>query len=65
MIHFKFKHIIALFGTGALALASLSAINEVRADQGGVSFWIPGFFGSLAARAIATGMVADGRLLSH
>jgi hypothetical protein len=40
MIHFKFKHIIALFGTGALALASLPAINEVRADQGGVSFYV-------------------------
>jgi hypothetical protein len=49
MLQFKFKHIVALFGTGTLALASLSAINEVRADEGGVSFWIPGLFGSLAA----------------
>jgi hypothetical protein len=32
MLQFKFKHIVALFGTGTLALASLSAVNEVRAD---------------------------------
>jgi len=34
---------------GVLAAASLLAINEARADEGGVSFWVPGFFGSLAA----------------
>ena len=34
----------------ALALAALaSAPNTARADEGGVSFWVPGFFGSLAA----------------
>ena len=34
----------------ALALAALaSAPNMARADEGGVSFWVPGFFGSLAA----------------
>lgn len=32
----------------ALAL-SASATTIARADEGGVSFWIPGFFGSLAA----------------
>jgi len=42
-------------GTKALK-ASLSAVaaiallfSEARADEGGVSFWVPGFFGSLAA----------------
>jgi hypothetical protein len=34
----------------ALAFTALvSASNISRADEGGVSFWIPGFFGSLAA----------------
>jgi hypothetical protein len=32
---------------GAVALACFS--NGARADEGGVSFWLPGFFGSLAA----------------
>jgi hypothetical protein len=33
------------------ALASLMALllQTAMADEGGVSFWIPGFFGSLAA----------------
>ena len=32
---------------GALALACFTSV--AKADEGGVSFWIPGFFGSLAA----------------
>jgi hypothetical protein len=38
-----------LLGAGVLALASISSMSEARADEGGVSFWVPGFFGSLAA----------------
>jgi hypothetical protein len=35
---------------GAIALAAVvSAPKHALADEGGVSFWIPGFFGSLAA----------------
>jgi hypothetical protein len=34
---------------GTLAAAGLSAPGEGRADEGGVSFWLPGLFGSLAA----------------
>src|ERR1700689_923721 len=35
---------------GALTLAALVSVPEIsRADEGGGSFWIPGFFGSLAA----------------
>jgi hypothetical protein len=35
---------------GALVFASLASMPTMsRADEGGVSFWIPGFFGSLAA----------------
>lgn len=34
----------------ALVLGTLSSVpGAARADEGGVSFWIPGFFGSLAA----------------
>ena len=37
-------------------LAALLATAEAsRADEGGVSFWIPGFFGSLAATPTAPG----------
>jgi hypothetical protein len=32
-----------------LVLGALSAPTIAAADQGGVSFWVPGFFGSLAA----------------
>ena len=39
--------------TGVFASAFLSAVVAVptatRADEGGVSFWLPGLFGSLAA----------------
>src|ERR1700738_516294 len=38
-----FRH--SIFALGALVSASTIA----AADEGGVSFWIPGFFGSLAA----------------
>ena len=35
---------------GALALSvAVSTFNIAKADEGGVSLWIPGFFGSLAA----------------
>src|SRR5574338_803624 len=33
----------------AAALLSLCFANVAQADEGGVSFWVPGFFGSLAA----------------
>ena len=39
----RFRHFI--FALGAL----ISAPSMAAADEGGVSFWIPGFFGSLAA----------------
>jgi hypothetical protein len=48
MRHFKLGGRAAgLFG--ACIIASFSAMNDARADQGGVSFWLPGLFGSLAA----------------
>src|SRR5258707_11221530 len=34
----------------AVAVATFALAPEIsRADEGGVSFWVPGFFGSLAA----------------
>jgi hypothetical protein len=41
----------ALCGVAAIAVAAsvLSTQNNAHADENGVSFWVPGFFGSLAA----------------
>ena len=40
----------------ALALGALTgAPTAAKADEGGVSFWIPGFFGSLAASPLVPG----------
>ena len=36
---------------GALVAASTAA----KADEGGVSFWVPGFYGSLAASPLVPG----------
>ena len=34
----------------SVALGAVAAVPEIaRADEGGVSFWIPGLYGSLAA----------------
>jgi hypothetical protein len=41
---------------GALAIAAVMiAPTAARADEGGVSFWVPGFFGSLAATPLTPG----------
>ena len=46
----KEKHsMIGALVAGLLTLASFAAVSEASADEAGVSFWIPGFFGSLAA----------------
>src|SRR6266566_4448270 len=40
----------AAFACGVLALAAVATGSKVAtADEGGVSFWVPGLFGSLAA----------------
>jgi hypothetical protein len=40
----------------ALALGALTGVpTAAKADEGGVSFWIPGFFGSLAASPLVPG----------
>ncbi len=52
-----FERSAAFFGAtrsgflcGALALAAVFSVPEISlADEGGVSFWLPGFYGSLAA----------------
>jgi len=38
-----------------LCVAVCSSSNFARADEGGVSFWVPGFFGSLAATPLTPG----------
>jgi hypothetical protein len=54
MLHSKSKgRVAAIFG--ACIIASCSAINDAKADEGGVSFWVPGFFGSLAASPLQPG----------
>jgi hypothetical protein len=40
---------------GAALLASILAPTMALADEGGVSFWLPGFYGSLAAAPSAPG----------
>src|SRR5262245_35807816 len=39
--------------SGTVALACFA--STAKADEGGVSFWIPGFFGSLAAAPLQPG----------
>jgi hypothetical protein len=41
--------------TGALAVAFALGSHASFADEGGVSFWIPGFYGSLAAAPLQPG----------
>ena len=41
---------------GAIAIVSLALLPQTaRADEGGVSFWLPGLFGSLAAVPVTPG----------
>jgi hypothetical protein len=44
-----------LCSAALLSAAVLLAAQSARADEGGVSFWIPGFFGSLAAAPMQPG----------
>ena len=37
-------------------VVSIGTPRTAKADEGGVSFWIPGFFGSLAAAPLEPGM---------
>jgi hypothetical protein len=43
------RDVVGLLRVSLLILATVSAINAAKADEGGVSFWVPGFFGSLAS----------------
>ena len=40
---------------GAIAVATIVLPQVARADEGGVSFWLPGLFGSLAAAPATPG----------
>src|SRR5438477_13073868 len=44
------KSVRPIFATAAVAIAAFAAVPQASlADEGGVSFWVPGVFGSLAA----------------
>jgi hypothetical protein len=43
------------FAAALLLGAVIAAPTAARADEGGVSFWVPGFFGSLAAAPLQPG----------
>src|SRR5258708_26165581 len=53
MVHEPFGrrlNAILKYAGASLSIAMLAALPSVaHADEGGVSFWVPGFFGSLAA----------------
>src|SRR5258705_13239750 len=40
---------------GVLAIALACCSQAALADEGGISFWVPGFFGSLAATPLQPG----------
>jgi hypothetical protein len=48
------RNVIELIGACAVVV-SLAASRDVKADEGGVSFWLPGQFGSLAAAPLNPG----------
>jgi hypothetical protein len=54
------KSLVATFVIGAFAIAPTAS----QADEGGVSMWVPGFFGSLAAAPQVPGF-AFGNLFIH
>lgn len=47
----QFSGVIAILA----AIALICSSNAARADEDGISFWIPGFFGSLAAAPLQPG----------
>jgi hypothetical protein len=51
----KFSGRICLILVGATAMATLALPQIARADESGISFWIPGLFGSLAAVPVTPG----------
>ena len=45
----------ATIGMAVSCALATGALDAARADEGGVSFWVPGFFGSLAATPLTPG----------
>ena len=56
---FPVRWLVAITKSGVSALLLSTALtfpnNSALADEGGVSFWVPGFFGSLAAMPLQPG----------
>jgi len=53
-MHKRLRSGLALVGTMVLSIV-MQAATMARADEGGVSMWLPGFFGSLAATPLQPG----------
>src|SRR6478752_3913372 len=49
MFGLKTKCGVILLSVSVFAVTNFFAIDEAKADEGGVSFWLPGTYGSLAA----------------
>ena len=56
-------HLTRRISTSALAVALALVSQASLADEGGVSFWIPGFFGSLAATPQQPGFSARASII--
>ena len=52
-------------GLGAIAVGALFLSQPALADEGGVSFWVPGFFGSLAATPLQPGFSFAASITTH
>lgn len=50
------RQISGAFVATLLGVAAFSCSDNARADEGGVGFWVPGFFGSLAATPQTPGL---------
>jgi hypothetical protein len=52
----RFSRSLRRLAAGAAGLAVVAASQVALADEGGVSFWLPGQFGSLAAAPLTPGL---------
>jgi len=51
-----YRRAIRIFVLGVMAIACGLVPRPSRADQGGIGFWLPGTFGSLAATPMQPGL---------
>ncbi len=60
----RLRDLVRSSALAALTAAVAFAPTPLRADQGGISFWLPGAFGSLAATPVTPGW-AMGTIYLH